>query len=163
MPTKSTHSKSKSGPKRATAVKSKKQRTNSAKQVVGKPFEKGNEHAFKPGQSGNPNGRPKALLPSEELRARLKEKFPDRDDATYCRMMIEAFVDLAVAGNVVAVREIFDRIEGRPKQQIDLTIDERKQMIVERTIEAFMLDTGLTRDQAIAELQRVEPEIQWVH
>ena len=40
------------------SVSAQKQRETIKKKPRGKPFEKGNETAFKPGQSGNPGGLP---------------------------------------------------------------------------------------------------------
>src|SRR5688572_1222656 len=44
------------------------------KKARGKPFAKGNEFAFKPGQSGNPAGRPKVRTLSDTYRTCLAEK-----------------------------------------------------------------------------------------
>ncbi len=41
------------------SVSAQKQRETIKKKLHGKPFSKGNETAFKPGQSGNPGGLPK--------------------------------------------------------------------------------------------------------
>src|SRR5215510_7557364 len=71
---------------------------------------------WKKGQSGNPAGRPKKRNLSEELRARAEEQYPGRDDATYARIVAEKLFDLAVAGDLGAIKEVFDRIEGRPRQ-----------------------------------------------
>ena len=50
-----------------------KQRGSSAR---GKPFEPGNPHAWKPGESGNPAGRPKSITLSEALRRELAKEAP---------------------------------------------------------------------------------------
>jgi uncharacterized protein DUF5681 len=147
--------------KKTRAVK---QRRNSAKQPTGKPFEKGNPHVFKPGVSGNPAGRPKSRALSEELRARLREQYPGKDDATYATMVARKLIDLAVAGEIPAIKEVFDRVEGKPRQAIDLSTDERKRRMVTDAVERLMDETGMDRDQAEEELTKLVPEAkQWIH
>lgn len=70
------------------------------------------ERIWKPGQSGNPNGRPKKL--SDELGRFLDRKVPnDPQKRNYYHLLIEAFVKRAITKSDVLVKEIFDRIEGR--------------------------------------------------
>ena len=68
---------------------------------------------FTKGQSGNPNGRPKAGLAfTDQLRLELARR--DRDGVTRLRKIAAALVDKAEAGDVQAIREIADRVDGRP-------------------------------------------------
>jgi Family of unknown function (DUF5681) len=141
-----------------------KQRGNNAKKPRGKPFEKGNQVGFKPGVSGNPGGRPKSRALSEELRARLQQQYPGRGETTYGRLVAEKLVDLAIDGEIAAIREIFDRIEGKPRQAIDLTADEQRRKLVENAIAALMAETNVSREQAIDELVALIPEAaKWIH
>jgi len=141
-----------------------KQSGNSAGRVRGKPFEKGHKHAWKPGQSGNPAGRPKARLLSEHLRDRLKEQFPGRSEATYGRMVAEALVDRAINGDVMAIREVFDRTEGKPKQTIDVNVEERKREMVEDAIVAMIEEAQVSREEAIEQLTAIAPEMSpWIN
>jgi hypothetical protein len=78
----------------------------------------GNEATrWKPGQSGNPSGRPKKLHITDAIRAELEREGPDGipNDEAIARVLVE----LARAGNMDAIREIADRTEGKPRQRIE--------------------------------------------
>ena len=80
------------------------------------------ETQFEPGQSGNPSGRP---VGSKNMSTILKElldeeveldgkKIPFRD------AIVKKLIKKANAGNLKAIQEIFDRTEGKSKQEIKL-------------------------------------------
>ncbi|MEJ7578653.1 MAG: DUF5681 domain-containing protein [Pyrinomonadaceae bacterium] len=75
---------------------------------------------FKPGQSGNPAGRPKSITLSEAIRLQLAKKVSEGSDYTYAEAIAQVLCVAAVKGNVNAAREIADRTEGKPKQVLDL-------------------------------------------
>lgn len=85
-------------------------------------FAPGNKigNRFKPGASGNPNGRPKLAVLSEALRAELAGTMPGASEQTYAEAIAKALVASAVSGDVAAAREIADRTEGKPKQSLDV-------------------------------------------
>lgn len=68
---------------------------------------------FKPGQSGNPKGRPK--MPIE-----LKECLANIPDADY-QAIVDKLKDLAKKGNTRAIELILDRWAGKVTQSIDIT------------------------------------------
>lgn len=72
--------------------------------------------AFKKGQSGNPDGRPETLKPWEDA---LMAAAYDRDEYGVSNLRKAALVCWAEAlsGNMAAIKEIGDRLDGRPKQQ----------------------------------------------
>ena len=72
------------------------------KRVVGRPF--------KPGQSGNPKGRPKARLFDESLRQVLATK-----NGAKAKELAAKLVEKALTGNVPALKLIADRIGGPPR------------------------------------------------
>jgi hypothetical protein len=80
---------------------------------------------FKPGESGNPEGRPKLTLLSEALREQLAEVLPGVDERTTAEHIARSMIREALTGNVVAAREIADRTEGRPKQSVDIDMSVR--------------------------------------
>ena len=67
---------------------------------------------WKPGQSGNPGGRPKKLTgPLEEF---LSHAVPhDKQKRQYVDLLIESMVKRAISHSDTLVKEIFDRVEGR--------------------------------------------------
>ena len=85
----------------------------------GKSFEPGHgygaEHRFKPGQSGNPGGRPKSAELSTALRAKLKSDTTRKLKArTYAEKLCDELVEQGLLGNVSAIIAIGDRTEGKP-------------------------------------------------
>jgi hypothetical protein len=82
----------------------------------------GEKHRFKPGQSGNPGGRPKTGALTRAFRAVLEQPVPgDRQKRTYAQAIAERLVDLAMRGHLQAVRELGDRAEGRTVSSVQLT------------------------------------------
>src|SRR5262249_28738519 len=73
---------------------------------------------YKPGESGNPNGRPKRTRLTEALLAQLEQTAPNEDTVAEC--IARALILEALKGNVQAIREIGDRTEGKPRQQLDV-------------------------------------------
>jgi Family of unknown function (DUF5681) len=72
--------------------------------------------SFKPGQSGNPRGRPKkGLAFAEVLRERLMQAASDdpQDRRTKLEMVVDALIDQACSRDVQAIREIAARLDGR--------------------------------------------------
>jgi hypothetical protein len=72
--------------------------------------------SFKPGQSGNPRGRPKkGLAFAEVLRERLMQAASDdpADRRTKLEMVVDALIDQARSRDVQAIREIAARLDGR--------------------------------------------------
>jgi hypothetical protein len=73
---------------------------------------------FKPGQSGNPGGRPK----SKELRDLCR---------TYTADAVKMLAKIALKGKgemtrVIAIRELLDRSYGRPMQALEVAIDDNR-------------------------------------
>lgn len=75
---------------------------------------------FKPGQSGNPAGRPKGVDPRAEFaKARGAEK-----PAEVVVQVIEAMIVKALGGDVQAARVVLDRLAGPVRQEVDLAVDD---------------------------------------
>ena len=123
------------------------QRGNNGRDAKGR-FTRGNASGFQAGQSGNVGGRPKSLTLSEALRQQLAEKMPGADERTYREEIARVLCDEAVKGNIAAIREIFDRLEGKPKMAVDVsaTIHDWREMARAH---------GLTEAQVVAEARRL--------
>jgi hypothetical protein len=81
----------------------------------------GNEATrFKPGQSGNPGGRPKNLV-TNQLRELLTE-----DKA---QGILEKLIGMAQAGNLQAAQYIIDRLDGKPVQALEHSGPEGKPIV----------------------------------
>jgi hypothetical protein len=82
---------------------------------------------FVKGQSGNPGGRSTEKRFREALLLELAE---DGDARKPLREVAKALIAAALTGDVSAIREIADRIDGKPAQAIDVSGDDRR-IIVE--------------------------------
>lgn len=76
----------------------------------------GEPHRWKPGESGNPNGRPAKELCITSLVREILERDAG-DGKTNAQLVAEAIVQLAktpnARGHVPTVKELLDRIEGK--------------------------------------------------
>lgn len=76
---------------------------------------------FAKGQSGNPNGRPKIrpqLTPA--LRAVLGKTAPD-GATTNRRALAEKLVEIALAGDIQAIKLIFERVDGKVPEPLEVS------------------------------------------
>lgn len=72
---------------------------------------------WKPGQSGNPAGRPKRKTFTELAHAYLSARVnpKDRSSPTRLELLCETVYDLAIQGDACAIKLIFDRIDPIPR------------------------------------------------
>lgn len=76
---------------------------------------------FKPGQSGNPNGRPKkGYSITEWFREMLSSKPEVKEE------LGKAILDKAKAGDPTALKLIWNYMDGMPQQTTDITSDGEK-------------------------------------
>jgi hypothetical protein len=81
-----------------------------------KNLEKGQ---WRPGQSGNPEGRPKGIrYISEIARAKLEEQCPYAPDKTWAEYLVDRWLGQAVE-NAAYFKELMDRLEGKVVQLIE--------------------------------------------
>lgn len=79
---------------------------------------------FKPGQSGNPKGRPKKLPAIDILLAEVLGD--EKDGITAAQAILMALRAKAAKGDVRAAEVIFDRAYGKSKQIINLGTIEKQ-------------------------------------
>jgi hypothetical protein len=83
------------------------------KRVIGNP-KKITPYRFKPGQSGNPSGRPKGLIGAALFKQLQKSGGKDLE------RIVAGIIGSAARGNPKALAVIRDSIDGRPALSIDL-------------------------------------------
>jgi hypothetical protein len=88
---------------------------------------------FEKGKSGNPGGRPKEKPWAEALRI-----VGYRDDRKKLLDIAEKCYAAAEAGEIAAMKEIGDRLDGKPAQESTVTIDDKRD------------STDWTRDELVA-------------
>jgi hypothetical protein len=131
---------------------SEKQRKNKGDRDERGRFTKDTPTAFKPGQSGNPAGRPKSITLSEALRIELAKVLPnDTRERTFAELIAQQLVKAAATGNILAAKEIADRTEGKPKQAIamDMNVTDWRELARQN---------GLSETDVISEAQRLIAE-----
>ena len=100
---------------------------------------------FPPGQSGNPGGRPKNIFNEAYLRILNKTVANDPQGLRVIDAIAERVATQAMKGDLKAVAEITDRIQGRPMQAVSLGGEE------ERT-DWFTLMTAEEKETRLKEL-----------
>ena len=73
------------------------------------------ETRWKPGQSGNPGGRPKGML---NFAKALSDALTEETLAAICASLAAK----AMEGDMSAIKEVADRLDGKSKQQMDVDI-----------------------------------------
>ena len=82
---------------------------------------------WKPGQSGNPKGRPKKTVYLSEMLKEQLDEVPETIDGkqntkTWRDLICESILRAAVKGNQPAItKELLDRIEGKVTEKHDVT------------------------------------------
>ncbi len=87
------------------------------------------QHKFKPGQSGNPAGRPPGIPNAKTRYKRLLELVTKKanpvtgeiEEFTQLELMDMAIFNKALKGDLRAYKEVMDRLEGTSAQSVDLT------------------------------------------
>lgn len=69
-----------------------------------------------PGQSGNPKGRPRKRPLSDLLAEKLEQD--SGDGTTWDERLTMALLTTAISGDVAAIKEVFNRVEGKVPDQV---------------------------------------------
>lgn len=116
-------------------------------------FQPGHSFGWKRGESGNPRGRKGSV--ADALRKRLPQVRVASDGRTNADLIADMLLEEAIINrNIQAAREIFDRVEGRPRQALDLNlpkseVDRYQRMIEQLMKEAKKEGVSITRGEAI--------------
>jgi hypothetical protein len=84
---------------------------------------------------GNQNGR-KAALFAQHLEVVLNQQVKG-ESGTKLRMVVEKAVDAAIAGESWAIQFVADRIDGKAKQQVEISGDPDKPINVSTYLDAL--------------------------
>lgn len=88
-------------------------------QAKNRQSNKKNKTSWKPGETGNPNGRPKKGTPITDF---MRELFHAKPELK--AQLVETLMVMALKGDIAAIREIMDRMEGKPTQTNEVQIEE---------------------------------------
>jgi len=72
---------------------------------------------WQPGQSGNPNGRPRKTQSLTHALTEYGKRSVDASDGqktTLQELLVKTLWNLALGGDMTAIKYIFDRIDGKP-------------------------------------------------
>lgn len=70
--------------------------------------------------SGNPNGRPKKLPLTDVIRQKL-EASRKGQKVSNAEAIADKLIEMALGGNLEAMKELADRAEGKPKQRTEFS------------------------------------------
>lgn len=119
-----------------------------------KPFQKGDD------PRRNKGGRPKDSVTALWRRLLSEVDGKERKGRTRGEALFHKAYSLAMGGDVAAIRLIVERVEGKPRQPVTLTLDQRDKY--ERMVDRLIADEAaegrrITREEAIAAIEVVEP------
>ena len=84
---------------------------------------------FKPGQSGNPAGRPPGTISITTKIKQELEKCPEKDKRTYLELLVKRILQKAIAeGDQQMIRSIWNYIDGMPTEKQELEIGLNKEI-----------------------------------
>jgi hypothetical protein len=107
-------------------------------------FEQGNNHGnrFQKGVSGNPLGKTKSALLTDAVRRQLA-------DSSDLEAIAKVLIGKAKKGDLEAVKIIFDRLEGKPKQFIEADLN------VSQDWKTYAETYNLSIDEILSEARRL--------
>ena len=83
--------------------------------------------AFQKGKSGNPGGRSKEKAFTDALKLELNRETGDgADKRKKLNAIAEKLVACALNGDSWAIQQVADRLDGKPAQEANLTIDDKR-------------------------------------
>jgi hypothetical protein len=104
--------------------------------------------AWKPGQSGNPKGAsPKPLTLTNALREFVAGRSGRKKRLT---VLLEKLWTLVEAGDLAAIKYVFDRVDGMPTQRHEVSMDE-----VRESARRIARELGLDEDEAVREAEAI--------
>ena len=101
-----------------------------------------NQTSFKPGQSGNLKGGPKKEWTMSGL---IKESLEEKDETgvPYKKIIVQKLRQIAVRGDLVAIKELNNRIDGLPVATQQIVGKDGENLVIESKLSG-------TQEKAIA-------------
>ena len=90
---------------------------------------------FGPGNVANPKGRPKRDWTWKEVLEDIAQMYVKKKDGTiskktYKEMVAQRLFSLSIGGNIHAIKEIMNRMDGMPTQTIEAEVDNKGSIVV---------------------------------
>lgn len=102
-----------------------KQRSNSKKKAT--------KASWKPGQSGNPKGRPPAGESWAEILRQVGEETYPRTGKPFKEAVSRKIWNMAAAGDIQSIKEIMNRMDGMPQQ--NLGVEGSLTVVIDKSLE----------------------------
>lgn len=109
---------------------------NNAKERNNRERSLANLRPFKPGQSGNPSGRPQGSI---SLLTIIKRKLGEADPETKAQVaerVADAYLARLRDGDPRILQDYLDRTDGKPRQGLDLAMESGPLVVIDRAIDA---------------------------
>lgn len=81
---------------------------------------------MKPGETRNPNGRPKKGESLTECMRIFLEEVPEGQKKTYKELFVRKSYQKAIEGDPTFAKLVWNYVEGMPKQSVDVTSKDQK-------------------------------------
>ena len=103
-----------------------------------------NKKAISKANKGNNHSNKENRMPTERLRMELKQN-PEK-----VKKIIQALIDKAISGDMAAIREVFDRVDGKVETNVRAEFADNRPIYVvtgidddnDREDNAILVDTG---------------------
>jgi hypothetical protein len=82
--------------------------------------------AWKTGESGNPIGKKPGTLKEKPYRDALRMEIAAAEDFKDLRSIARAHLEKARSGDIAAIKELADRLDGKPAQESTVTIEHKR-------------------------------------
>ncbi|HEX2351147.1 MAG TPA: DUF5681 domain-containing protein [Xanthobacteraceae bacterium] len=120
--------------------------------------------AWKTGESGNPIGKKPGTLKEKPYRDALRMEIAAAEDFKDLRSIARAHLEKARSGDIAAIKELADRLDGKPAQESMVTIEHKRNATdwTRAELVAFLNDT-LAGSKRVAETDGSDREADSIH
>jgi len=113
---------------------------------------------FKPGQSGNPGGRPKGSFSFASIVKRKLAEVPAGQKKSYGEGIVDRTITDALKGNKDARKVLWESVDGQARKTVDVTVStpDYDSMTADE-MEACRRDLALRENAIVKELTQIVP------